>query len=367
MTDMVYLTEQGIRIMELKNFIKKTRLENEDGYGHRGNKEFDTNDYIFLETFDELELLSDDERKTYPSDYAVMNGALMGKFHQPPLNRKTIWYWLRSVDPNGGVDTVVINGDYYKDDCLYDASGCLRPALNINLSSIVSNRNIIKNLKVKTVKCRENKFIHTIEFGSYPQNKAKNSKELEQLYQTEKLIPTGKTYTGYMKYSRCFEKNPEFEYNGKKYVRVVSKRCDNDAEYKDGTRAPKNGTPMWAEVQPIKWIINNWHELPKFINPKGTGTAETIYVTSQDAIIAGIPFYIDNDDEGYTMTMWQNSPIRAFLNGYDLYEEIDKRNGKEEFKADCNFSFKGKGFLNEAFDSELELVEDKDKELELVL
>lgn len=60
-----------------------------------------------------------------------------------------------------------------------------------------------------------------------------------------------------MKEDGSFEQNQEFEYGGKKYVRVISKKYDNDSEYKDKTKAPEDGTPMWAEVQPIKWKIKN--------------------------------------------------------------------------------------------------------------
>lgn len=144
-----------------------------------------------------------------------------------------------------------------------------------------------------------------------------------------------------------FEQNQEFEYAGKKYVRVLTKRFYKDSEYSDGTMAPESGTYMWAEVQPIKWKIKNWDELPRSINPKGRGTAKTIYVKSKEAIMSGIPFY-PNGRTKYN-TMWQNSVLRAFLNGYDLHEELNKGNGIKGYKSDMNFNFKGKGFLQEAF------------------
>ena len=156
-----------------------------------------------------------------------------------------------------------------------------------------------------------------------------------------------------MKEDGSFEQNQEFEYGGKKYVRVISEKYDNDSEYKDKTKTPEDGTPMWAEVQPIKWKIKNWDELPRSINPIGNGTAKTIYVKSEEGIMSGIPFYPEYGETEYTM--WQNSPLRAIFNGYDLQEELNKGNGNKRYKAGRNYNFKGKGFLQEAFDSSLSI------------
>ena len=56
--------------------------------------------------------------------------------------------------------------------------------------------------------------------------KAREAKELEKLYNAYKLTPTGKTYTGYMKGDGSFQQNQEFEYGGKKYVRVILNKSE---------------------------------------------------------------------------------------------------------------------------------------------
>ena len=143
--------------------------------------------------------------------------------------------------------------------------------------------------------------------------------------------------------------------------------------YKDKTTAPETGTPMWAEVQPIKWKIINWDNLPKSINPNGNGTAETIHVRTEDGIMAGIPFYhvyfgLPLYPEGCKpeYTLWQNSPLRAMLNDYDLQEEIEKGNGNKQYTTDKNYNFKNIGFLQEAFDATItqEKIEKKASKLE---
>lgn len=338
---------------ELKDFIVRTRLDNTDENQKTGNSAFDTQDYVFFETYDEVKGIDSDKCYVYASDYAVMNGALLGGQRKGPKDRQSTWYWLRSAYSELSVNYVKNDGslDHYS---AYNKSAGLCPALHLNLSSVISARSASSDFKTESFKDKSGKILyHTIEFGSYPQDKAKNSGELERLFNAHKLTPTGKTYTGYMKEDGSFQQNQEFEYGGKKYVRVISKKYDNDSEYKDKTKAPEDGTPMWAEVQPIKWKIKNWDELPRSINPNGNGTAKTIYVKSEEGIMSGIPFYPEYGETEHTM--WQNSPLRAIFNGYDLHEELSKGNGNKRYKADKNYCFKGKGFLQEALDSSLSI------------
>lgn len=356
---------------ELKDFIVRTRLKNTDNNQYFGDPAFDTQDYVFPETYGDCQ----DSRRInrtrayiYPTDYAVMNGAVVS--HKPMSNmptkglkedRKTTAQWLRGatsaylsyiikINAIGGIsqDGTITHIDMNDDNVV------LSPTLHLDLSSVISARSASHNrdFRIEPLKDKSGGIMaHTIEFGSYPQDKASNGEKLEKLFNEHKLTPTGKTYTGYMKEDGSFQQNQEFEYHGKKYVRVISKRCDIDSEYKDGTKAPISGTPMWAEVQPIKWIIRNWSDLPESINPHGNGTAKTIFVTTEEGIMAGIPFYPEDDRTVYTM--WQNSPLRAILNGYDLHQELIKGNGNKTYYVDQNFNFKGKGFLQEAFESSL--------------
>ncbi len=338
---------------ELKDFIVRTRLGNTDENQRVGDSEFDTQDFVFFETRDEVRNIPDEERYIYASDYAVMNGALHSLRMRGPKGRHSTWHWLRSAYSQYDVNYVSVEG-LLNFNSPYKKGAGLCPALHLNLSSVISARSASRDFKIEPFKDKSGKILyHTIEFGFYPQDKAKNNVELERLFKARKLTPTGKTYTGYMKEDGGFEQNQEFEYGGKKYVRVISKKYDNDSEYKDKTKAPEDGTPMWAEVQPIKWKIKNWDELPRSINPNGSGTAKTIYVKSEEGIMSGIPFYPEYGKTEHTM--WQNSPLRAFFNGYDLHEELNKGNGNKRYKADRNYNFKGTGFLQEALDSSLSI------------
>ena len=333
----------------LKDYIVRTRLGNTDENQNIGDHAFDTKDYVFLESYEDILSLNCSKEYVYPSDYALVNGIFITGINEGPKNRGTTWYWLRSAHSKS---SVLLN--HSMDGADLKTVG-LCPSIHLNISSIISEQKSSNNFKIEPFKNKEGKILyHTIEFGSYPQEKARDGANLEKLFNANKLTPTGKTYTGYMNKDGTFQQNQEFAYNGKKYIRVLLKRYDNLSKFQDGTKLPADNTPVWIEVQPIKWIIRNWNELPKEINPYGTGTAKTIFVRTEDAILSGIPFFPDCEDfEKTEHTMWQNSPLRAFLNGYNIHNEIVCGNGNKKYMAKQNFNFIDKGFLQEAFDKTL--------------
>lgn len=348
--------------INLASFIVPTKLRNTDEFFNVGDPNFTTNDYVFLESKEELEnTTTDNERIVYPSDYAVMNNAIVSDKRRRHNNRLTTIYYLRTAEDDTNNITIAFKGDINSDSRRYKwISIC--PTINLDADAIVKARQNSTQFKIEPVKDTNGKTLyHTIEFGSYPQDKAKNSDELEKLYNAGTLTATGKVYTGmFDSKNDDFRQNVEYLYKGKKYVRVLVKRYDEDSEFKDGTMLPPlDDKPLWAEVQPIKWKIKNYGELPKELNPDGKGTAKVISVRTEEAIISGLPF--SNADASPESTMWQNSIPRAFLNGYDNYSEIDNGNGNAKFKAEKNYNFQGKGFISEAFDSTITLQASADK------
>ncbi len=212
-------------------------------------------------------------------------------------------------------------------------------------------------LDIRKVKDEDDKTIyHTLQLGAFPktnQNKTL-SQTLESLYNggrlKEGLTATGRWYTenGQKEYKRDFagKHSPEFEYNGKLYVRQISMPNSEETTYSDGTIAGEVGTVRWEEVEPISFVIKNWDEMPKVINPNGNGKAKYFDLRAEEAILANIPFYPDEDD--LNSTMWQNSMPRGFLNGIDVRNI--KQNGNPEFGAARGGNFTGQcNFLNEAF------------------
>ncbi len=259
--------------------------------------------------------------------------------------------------------------DYFQ----YDVRGdyfAIRPCLDLDILSVIRERELSDLFKISY---DHDGNYHTIEFGSFPQDRAQNSQKLEKLYQlkhqypssdsfvdklfraeADGLTPTGKTYTGQVSKNGELSQNPEFEYKGKKYVRQ-SETYVKDVDLKSVTTT--YASAGWSEVQPIKWVIKNWDELPEIINPNGSGTAQTIQVTAESAILGGIPLGSHNPganaDDSLRAEIWQNSLLRAYLNGYNLEVELCNGNGNKDYPPIENYNFEGKGFMHEAFDDEL--------------
>lgn len=333
----------------LEDFIVRTYIGNTDENYKSGNHAFDTRDFVYLDSKEEIEYLYFNDRVCYASDYAVMNGAINSTNYTKLEDRKTTSQWLRSANYFG---IHSINCDGVLSNAFFDST-CIGicPVLHLNISAVISARKVSQNFKIEPHKDKNGEIqYHTIEFGSYPQDFAgKKSGELTLLNEKGKLPRTGKYYHGWWDSgSGKYQLHPEYEYEGKKYVRVYSRKADEDSEYKGKIKAPKTETYLWAEVQPIKWRIRNWDELPKELNPEGKGTAKTIFVKSEDALFSGVPFNTFYRDP--KNTMWQNSYLRAYLNSYNLHEEIRKGNGNKEYILE-DYIRKGHGFLDEAFDA----------------
>ena len=100
------------------------------------------------------------------------------------------------------------------------------------------------------------------------------------------------------------KQSPEFEYNGKKYVRSIAMNSGfGDLWFHDLKKVPYVGNYKWIKVEPVTFKIENEEELL-------SGNAAELKLETEEAIISGIPFYPVNED----MSCWQNSLIRAFLN-----------------------------------------------------
>ena len=196
---------------------------------------------------------------------------------------------------------------------------------------------------------------HTLQIGEYPKTKASEdlSRTLESLYHggklQEEIVCTGRWYSsngeldGSVDYAG--KHSPEFEYKGQRYVRVVPQIYDDINRYSDRTPINKSDKIKWVKVEPISFIIKNWDEMPKSINPKGNGKAKYFDLRTEEVITSGIPFYTGYDQNS---AMWQNSTIRGFFNGIDV-RNIGS-NGNIKYSASLDGNFTGEcNFLNEAF------------------
>ena len=334
---------------DLRSSIIPTVLENLDDKRETGNNDFNTEDLIYIESYDD----NGDRlviNKFTCTDYAVMNNAQINDFFNK--NKVNMAYkWLRTPYYKYNV---YYSGGYGQATSTTSIGIC--PALHFKIpvegDSFLSNLNIRKVFDERK-KCDD----YILDLGEYPKTKVdeKLSSELEALYNNgnlnDGLICTGRWYSnnGLKDGSRGYagKHSPEFEYMGKRYVRVFTIPNEGiDNRYSDHSSVDEIGAIKWVNVEPITFIIKNWDDLPNYINSKGSGKTDFFDLVSENVILANLQFYPNGYDDN--ANMWQNSTIRGYLNGIDVRNITE--NGNPNFPAVDGGNFSSEcNFLNEAF------------------
>lgn len=354
---------------DLKSFIVPTVLSNTDLDYKTGNRTFNTKDFVFLESYDEINAYNQnsDQLRVSTTDWCLVNEG----FHS--LKKSTLTgkqgtasYWLRSASVGTEVRVIKWDGEFNSDRVNLNAI-TICPSLCLDIEAVVDARKeSSKNFKISTVKDPAGKELyHTIEFGQYPKTyvgdklnnflngnaSPVNASWHRWMMPSSTRKPTGKKYTAYIDDNGKPVYYPEYEYNGQKYVCVKIKRWRQSSCYSDRTLVPESGNIAWIKVEPIVWKIRNWDDMPKVINPKGNGSAKVMRVTTEESI-ARLPFYPNtSDDYGY---LWQNSTIRGYLNGLNVNNI--QTNGNVKYNAPNGGDFSSQNFFTEALDSTIQFV-----------
>lgn len=325
--------------MDLKDYIVKKKLSNvgEDG---RVDGKLSTEDFVHI---------SDSAKETehvYPTDYAVASGIMLSPKSHGKDERKRAWAWLRDGTTNVSNYSSGLNMGLIA-DTVDRRDGCIQPVLSLDVQKVMGA--MARGEKVISI-IGKDKFVDEkyvgLSFGSMPQTFVgkEMSESFDDLARDKTIKPNGKEYFGGLDGEGKPIYNKEYDYMDKKCVRVSMKNHDYDSEFADGTMI-RSGDGVWFEVEPIIWKIKNWKEMPKAINPKGNGKAETIDLVAREGIVGGIPFYPNTLDAD--RTSWKNSSIRGYLNGLVNADSGDFRK--------CNF-------LNEAFEPEIQKQNTKPKQ-----
>ena len=269
-------------------------------------------------------------KKCAITDYAILLGGYVSDsdYVEKDYVRKnrTTWYWAQNRDFNNRVMSVSESGE----SCSrlpYKRTGGIRPVMNIKTDG-------------------DFKFINKDEFeyGEYPQTIVEKyeARNLERMFLKGTLNPTGKTYEADSISYRDEDTNytprefTEYQYNGKKYIRIMP-TSDVYGEYlSDNTKVEKN-EPCWILVEPIRWYIDY-----------GTNKAVSKY-----ALVSGIQYKNDTKYDGN----FANTEIHNYLNnvfakdikksntfvpiGIDENNEKEKEGTKkmEKLKNPYNFDF----------------------------
>ena len=345
--------------VDLRSRIMPTNLRNINPLtGKNGSKAFNTMDLLYLDSYYEQFNNKNDynKRKISCTDFALMNFAYETSSHKTLLDKPTTWAWLRTANQYESIACVLDDGKEF-----YIATSCrhvsICPSLHYRLPISKDFEDYEEIPNISEVKDITGQVIyHTLQIGEYPRTKVDDNlnKTLDGLFNNgnlkEELVCTGRWYTvnGQKMLNENFAGKhvPEFEYKGNRYVRVVSYPREANDTYSEGILSGSEGTIKWAKVEPISFVIKNWNEMPKYINPKGNGKAKYFNLRAEEGILSNIPFY--PDEYNINSTLWQNSEIRGFLNGINVIRI--KENGNKGYGAKSGGDFSTGGcFLNEAF------------------
>ena len=142
-----------------------------------------------------------------------------------------------------------------------------------------------------------------VEYGYYPQKAV--SKDMQEILEGEykggRLSKTKNSYTTDSRkhddYDEKFlaKKHEEYEYNGKRYVRVEANSSYDEFTLSNGEQY-KNGDNVWVEVQPVKWIVDE----------------KSLMMVAEKVIFAGVRF----GKISGSILEYDNSAIKEFMDKY---------------------------------------------------
>ena len=252
---------------------------------------------------DKLDILKKRGTKAAITDFSV----LLGEHVENDIEERTTGdYWTKSDDGANDACIVKDDGSFYCDNVNKRSSGA-RPALLFSsIGSIPTNGESGK---------RARDGILEVEYGYYPQKAvSKDMQErLERAYRSESISKTRNIYTtdsvDHNKDDTSFQPqtHQEYEYNGKRYVRVKANSyydgydftLSNGEQYRDGDN-------VWVEVQPVKWLVDEKSRM----------------MITEKIIFAGVQF---NKERNYHTRDFDRTDIKTFMNRYlskDLVQSI---------------------------------------------
>lgn len=358
-------TKKAIAGVKLKDFLVPAVLDNTNEQGII-KADYQTTDWVYIRSFNDLKNLSDQQRLTVPTDYAILRAVYSGKVITD--NRKSCSVMTRTCKTNSGYgNQYVISTDgsmglsnKLNMQPFSKVSNAISPCIRLDCDKVIKAKEQLGLFNVKLCKDSQNVMRHTLRFGSFPQTYVGDelNDTLSQLKYAKKLKPTGKKYIcnqSFIYSKECLDYSIEYEYNGKKYVLMKSTIFATGNVLKDGTILSinnQNPNPeFWVKVEPIEWEILNWEDMPAHINPYGTGKAKYIELVSRESLLSGI--YIYDYYQNDNVFLWQNSIIRQALNGFDILSEIKKGNGNKSCYVKQNFHCQNQGFVNQAFEEKV--------------
>lgn len=264
---------------------------------------------------DKLDILKKRGTGAAITDFSILLGGLVDRrsnyMHidsDDSLAGRTGGYWTRSANSYGDVRMVLRDGregECY--GCFRDVGA--RPALLFSsISSIPTNGESGKRARDGVLE---------VEYGYYPQSAVTRGlqQELERQFTSGRLTKTGNGYTTDSRKNNAeddekfkAQRHEEYEYKGKRYIRVKANSCFFDGEdFKlSNGESYSNGDQVWVEVEPIKWLVSERDKL----------------MLAEKIIFAGVEFKRERDY--HTGDFWK-TVIKQFID-YCWERDIEQVN-----------------------------------------
>ncbi len=104
-----------MKTKDLRSQIIPTKISNTDENQEKGNKKFDTKDFIYLDSYEEQfnRKYTDEDRRVSATDYAKMNHVYLSNNYQTKTGKNTALVWLRSALNRYNVYSVLNAGDWF--------------------------------------------------------------------------------------------------------------------------------------------------------------------------------------------------------------------------------------------------------------
>lgn len=133
--------------IDLNEFIVPKILENTDTNGSV-NSLFRTEDFIYLDSLDDIADIAEEERICYPTDYAIMNFVMLSDENVGTKNRKSCQGLCRGGLPycrKVHLRAIGFRGENSFYELPY-VTYSFRPALQLNLASVISARSTSRDI-----------------------------------------------------------------------------------------------------------------------------------------------------------------------------------------------------------------------------
>lgn len=266
-----------------------------------------------LDARERLEVLKKVGLGASMTDLAVITGGYISSlemgvgectvFQGPPLNHRSALYMTRSATGVGSIWGVYAHPVFKKSDATY----CFSPgAIEAVIRPMMATNFISFSPKETYTDERTN--VEEIAYGEYPQFAVspEMQEELENNLQSRNLYMTGKNYTfnspSYERPNRDNSFKPtnysEYEYQGKKYVRV---KADINIGAKSNKIMLSNGMictsvdSVWLEVSPVIWYVDK----------------KSQFLISKYGLLSGIRF----DDKKY-YGKFEETEMKKYMDNY---------------------------------------------------